>query len=94
MKRQVLIVAGPSTPATLTAVLPLVTYAFDRILGHLEGEGSRMVTLKQVQNISRSVCVEHGAPHLAHNVIAAINASIDSMTGGAVSDSKPGRADG
>ena len=89
MKRQVAILAGPYNPATLNAVLPLVTYAFDRILGHLEGDGSRTVTLKQVQAISRSVCVEHGAAHLAENVIAAVNASIDSMLGGAVSASKP-----
>ena len=88
-QRQVLILAGPTTPATLTAVLPLVTYAFDRILGHLEGEGSRTVTLKQVQSISRSVCVEHGAAHLADNVLAAVNASIDSMLGGAVTASRP-----
>lgn len=93
MRRQTLIVAGPTKPATLTAILPLVTYAFDRILGHIEGAGSRVVTLKQVQAISRSVCLEHGAAHLADNVIAAVNAAIDSMLGGAVSDSEPGPHD-
>jgi hypothetical protein len=69
-------------------VLPLVAYAFDRILGHLEGPQSGSVTLRQVQTIARSVCVEYGAPHLAENVIAAVNASIDSMLGGAVSASE------
>ena len=88
MRRQTLILAGPVRPATLSAVLPLVAYTFDRILGHVEGDGARMVTLKQVQAISRSVCLEYGADDLVESVIAAVNASIDSMTGGAVSDSE------
>jgi hypothetical protein len=89
MRRQTIILAGPYNPATLNALLPLVTYAFDRLLGHLEGDGSRMVTLKQVQTIARGVCVEYGAEHLTDNVISAVNASIDSMLGGAVTDSEP-----
>ncbi len=90
VRRQIVILEGPVAPATLSAVLPLVTYAFDRILGHVEGEGSNTVTLKQVRAISRSVCVEYGAMHLADNVISAVNAAVDSMRGKAAMGPKGG----
>ena len=88
-KRQIAILAGPSKPATLRATLPLVTYVFDRLLGHYEGPSGGSVTLRRVEALARTVCAEYGAEGLEENITVAVNAALDSLMGGAVEDSKP-----
>lgn len=79
-RRQIAILAGPITPPTLSATLPLVTYVFDRLLAELEGEGLGSVTLAQVSRIVTHVCAEHGSPHLTKACQHAVDAALFALT--------------